>query len=103
MTYALLSLVFLAVAGGVAAVGWRRAPRGHLRAVLVTAAALVVLTAVFDTIMIATGLFGYSEAHISGVRIGLAPIEDFAYPLAGVLLLSGLWNLLVAKEPDRAD
>ncbi|GAA1780603.1 lycopene cyclase domain-containing protein [Agromyces lapidis] len=103
MSYALLSLPFLAVAALVAALGWRRAPRGHLRALVLTAIALVVLTAVFDTIMIATGLFGYSDARIWGVRIGLAPIEDFAYPIAGVLLLSGLWNLLAPTEADHAD
>ena len=62
---------------------------------------LVVLTAVFDTVMIATGLFAYSDAHLSGPRIGLAPIEDFAYPIAGVLLLAGLWNL-IARRPDAA-
>ena len=28
------------------------------------------------------------------VQVGLAPLEDFAYPLAGVLLLPGLWLLL---------
>ncbi|SIO05133.1 lycopene cyclase domain-containing protein [Agromyces cerinus] len=99
MTYALLSAAFVAVAAVVAAIGWRRAPRGHGLAVFVSALALVVLTIVFDSIMIATGLFDYADAHIWGVRLGLAPIEDLAYPIAGVLLLSGLWNLM----GERAD
>ena len=103
MTYALLSIAFLPVAVLIAVLGWRHAPHGHARALLVTAIALVALTAVFDTIMIATGLFGYADAHIWGVRVGLAPIEDFAYPLAGVLLLTGLWNLLAPAERDHAD
>ncbi|AWB94367.1 lycopene cyclase domain-containing protein [Agromyces badenianii] len=94
MTYLLLSAVFLAVAVVVAALGWRRAPRGHGRAVLISALVLVALTIAFDSIMIATGLFDYADAHIWGVRLGLAPIEDLAYPIAGILLLSGLWNLL---------
>ena len=71
-------------------------------AILITAAGLVVLTAVFDTIMIATGLFAYSDAHLSGPRVGLAPIEDFAYPIAGVLLLAGLWNLVARRPTDTA-
>src|ERR671912_412410 len=50
------------------------------------------LPVAFDSIMIAAGLFDYSEAHIWGVRLGLAPIEDLAYPIAGILLLSGVWN-----------
>ncbi|MFF2273729.1 lycopene cyclase domain-containing protein [Agromyces sp. NPDC058136] len=103
MTYLLLSAVFLAAAAAVAAAGWRRAPRGHGRAVLAAAAALVVLTAVFDTVMIAVGLFDYRDEHIWGVRIGLAPVEDFAYPIAAVLLLSGLWNLLGPRERTHAD
>ena len=94
MTYLLLSAAFLLVAGVVAALGRRRAPRGHGRAVALSALVLVALTIAFDSMMIATGLFDYAEAHISGVRIGLAPIEDLAYPIAGVLLLSGLWNLM---------
>lgn len=94
MSYLLLSAAFLAIAAVIAAIGWRRAPRGHGRAVLVSVLVLVGLTVAFDSIMIAAGLFDYSEAHIWGVRIGLAPVEDLAYPIAGVLLLSGVWNLL---------
>ena len=55
MTYLMLSAVFVVVAAVVAALTWRLAPRGHLAAILITAAGLVVLTAVFDTIMIAIG------------------------------------------------
>ncbi|MGH3704996.1 MAG: lycopene cyclase domain-containing protein [Agromyces sp.] len=94
MTHLLLSAAFLAVAAVVAAIGWRRAPRGHGRAVAISALVLVLLTIAFDSIMIATGLFDYADAHIWGVRLGLAPVEDLAYPIAGVLLLSGLWNLM---------
>jgi small toxic polypeptide LdrA/B/C/D len=93
MSYLLLSTAFLAVAIVVAALGWRRAPRGHGRAVAISTLVLVVLTVAFDSIMIAAGLFDYSDAHIWGVRIGLAPIEDLAYPIAAILLLSGVWNL----------
>lgn len=100
MTYLVLSAVFLAVAATVAAIGARRAPRRHWPAVIVSGGILVVLTVVFDSIMIAAGLFDYGDAHISGVRLWLAPVEDLAYPIAGVLLLSGLWNLL--DGPRRA-
>ena len=97
MTYALLCAVFIAVSAVVAVIAWRRAPRGHTAALAISALVLLVLTAVFDTIMIAAGLFEYADAQISGVRIGLAPIEDFAYPLAGLLLLTAVWNLLGAR------
>ncbi|MBD2766131.1 lycopene cyclase domain-containing protein [Kocuria sp. cx-455] len=55
---------------------------------------LFVLTAVFDNLMIAVGIMTYTDQNISGVQVGLAPLEDFAYPLAGVLLLPALWLLL---------
>lgn len=110
MTYLLLALGFLAVAATVAVLAHRSAtgpastsnsasrdrsnggPPGW-RAVTLAAVALLILTTVFDNVMIASGLFEYSDAHISGLRIGVAPVEDFAYPLAGVILLPALWSL----------
>ena len=106
MTYLQLAAVFLGISVVVAGVAWRYAPRPvrrHVLALAITAGALVVLTAVFDTIMIATGLFAYAEGQIAGVRVGLAPIEDFAYPIAGALLLSGLWNLSARRRRPDAD
>lgn len=90
MTYLVLSAVFLGVA--VVALLLLR-PRGATRwqALAVTGVVLCVLTAVFDNIMIAAQLFHYSPEHLSGVRVVLAPIEDFAYPIAGTLLLPPLW------------
>jgi lycopene cyclase domain-containing protein len=55
---------------------------------------LVALTLVFDNIMIAAGLFAYADAHISGLRIGLVPIEDLSYPLALAIALPGVWQLI---------
>ncbi|AQY02289.1 MULTISPECIES: lycopene cyclase domain-containing protein [Microbacterium] len=77
--------------------------RAHLGAVAVTVVVLFILTAVFDTVMIATGLFHYSADHLLGVHIGLAPLEDFAYPLAGAVLLPTLWAALRARRRARDD
>lgn len=104
MTYVVLSAWFVGVAV-VAAIalsllaGRRRA---HLGAIAATIGVLFVLTAVFDTVMIATGLFHYSPDHLLGVHIGLAPLEDFAYPLAGAVLLPTLWAALRARRGSRA-
>lgn len=57
---------------------------------------MLVLTAVFDNLMIYVGLFDYGQHTLTGVRIGLAPIEDFFYPVCAVLFVSGLWWLLGA-------
>lgn len=96
MTYALVIPVFLALAL-VPAVLLVRAPspappRGRAAAVLgLSFAVLAALTVVFDNLMIAAGFFDYGDGHITGLRIGLVPVEDLAYPLAGLLLLPALW------------
>ncbi|WP_411719749.1 lycopene cyclase domain-containing protein [Mycetocola sp.] len=100
MTYVSLSLVFLAIAAAVLAVALATSrDRRVLVArwwlpVLCTALTLTILTAVFDNVMIATGLMVYEPGHLAGILIGAAPIEDFAYPVAGLLLLPGVWLLL---------
>lgn len=75
--------------------------RAHVGAMAATIVVLFILTAVFDTVMIATGLFHYSADHLLGVHIGLAPLEDFAYPLAGAVLLPALWAALRARRRVR--
>jgi lycopene cyclase domain-containing protein len=77
--------------------------RAGRRALVAAAAALgvlLVLTAVFDNVIVGTGIVGYDPARILGLRIGVAPIEDFAYPVAAALALPALWTLLgPRREP----
>ena len=103
MTYWLLNLCFLVPAAAVLAAALLRRRRSGLRnrsfvlRLAGTAAVLLALTAVFDNLMIAVDLFGYNPERISGAFLGLAPLEDFAYPLAAVLLLPALWELLTPR------
>ena len=60
----------------------------------VTLGVLLVMTAVFDNVMIGIGLVAYNESLISGAFIGIAPLEDFAYAIAAVVGLPSLWVLL---------
>jgi small toxic polypeptide LdrA/B/C/D len=53
-----------------------------------------VLTAIFDNAIIGAGLVAYDESTLSGVMVGLAPIEDFAYTLAGAILIPMVWEAL---------
>ncbi|WP_417512248.1 lycopene cyclase domain-containing protein [Microbacterium sp.] len=106
MTYLLLSLPFVGASLVVFIVGAVQARRRgdlgrYFSAWAVATLVLLVLTAVFDNIMIAAGFFDYREDGISGIRLGLMPIEDFLYPLAGALLLSGVWQLLGATPEKR--
>ncbi|QHC67717.1 lycopene cyclase domain-containing protein [Rathayibacter sp. VKM Ac-2759] len=96
MTYLLLNAVFLAVVLVVLVIARRRL---RPAALLGTLAVLLVMTAVFDNVMIGVGLLvAYDDELISGIRIGVAPIEDFAYAIAAALLLPALWTLLPARR-----
>ena len=99
MTYLLLSLPFVAVSlvvflSGFAVAGRRDEARTYVTSWAVATVVLLVLTAVFDNIMIAAGFVDYREDGISGIRLVLMPIEDFLYPIAGSLLLAGVWQML---------
>jgi len=100
MTYALLSTGFLFVAVLLGVLMARRSgqPGVSWPATAVTLVVLVVLTAVFDSIMIGLELFSYAPEHISGLVIGLAPVEDFAYPVAIAVALPALWALLTRRN-----
>lgn len=107
MSYLALDAVFLvvccAVTAGVARAARRRGGRrDNTRvswpAVAIAGVVLLALTAVFDNVMIAVGLFSYDPASLSGAHLGHVPVEDFAYPVAAALMLPALWVLLRGRE-----
>jgi lycopene cyclase domain-containing protein len=67
----------------------------------ITLAAVVVLTAIFDNIMIAAGLFEYDSRFLLGIYIGLAPIEDFFYAVLACLLIPAAWSRFSASETHQ--
>jgi lycopene cyclase domain-containing protein len=106
VTYWLLNAGFLAVVAivAVAAVVKARRGRGAARlaaATALTLAAVLLLTAVFDNVLVGLGIVDYGARGTSGVSIGVAPIEDFAYAIAAAIGLPSLWVLL--GRPGRRD
>ena len=100
MTYLLILAPFLAATALAVALTARRPRFGErMAASAVGAGILILLTAVFDNLMIAVGLFTYPDELISGLRIGLAPVEDFAYPLCAAFVVPAVFTLLT---PTRA-
>jgi len=99
MTYWLLNAIFLAP---VLVIGILAARRLRWPALGITAAVLLIMTAVFDNIMISVGLVDYAPDLISGAFIGVAPLEDFAYAIAAIVGLPSLWVLLGRKEKHDA-
>jgi lycopene cyclase domain-containing protein len=100
VSYPALALLFLIGAGAVAAVAAvaRRPSRRWWLCTGAVAGVLLVLTAVFDSLMIAADLFRFDEEQLLGWHVGLAPVEDFAWPLASALALPALWTLLASRE-----
>jgi lycopene cyclase domain-containing protein len=95
MTYPLIVLPFAALTLAAVLLTIGRPGFGRRMAASgIAAAVLIALTAVFDNIMIAVGLFTYPSEQISGVKIGLAPIEDFSYALCAAFLIPALFILL---------
>ncbi len=107
MTYWAINAIFLAVVAVVAVVAWVLVSRGRrrgvgFRAIGIALVVVLAMTAVFDNVMIGVGLVGYDPALISGAFVGIAPLEDFAYAVAAVILLPSLWVLLGRRMPQRA-
>ena len=73
-TYIVLNMLFLASVLGLLA--WRRL-LVFSRAVCLTLVVLLVMTILFDSLLVHLGIVGYSLDKILGIRVGLAPIEDF--------------------------
>jgi lycopene cyclase domain-containing protein len=96
MSYPVVALLFLAASASlaVALTLVARPDRRWWACTAAVAAVLMVLTAVFDSLMISADLFRFDESKLLGVHILLAPLEDFAWPLAAALVLPSLWTAL---------
>jgi lycopene cyclase domain-containing protein len=60
--------------------------------------ALMLVTAVFDNFIVGSGIVSYDQNLISGILIGFAPIEDFAYALVATILIPICWWWLSRRE-----
>ena len=96
-TYIVLNMLFLASALGLLA--WRRL-LAFSRPVCLTLVVLLVMTIVFDSLIIYFGVVAYDLNKILGVRVGLAPIEDLLYSLLAGLAVPAIWKGLDRERKD---
>lgn len=94
MTYLLLTL---GVLSALAVYGFLMRKWLVLKPLIATTAVMFSLTAIFDNVIIGTGIVAYDPNKISGVTIGFAPIEDFAYTVLAIVLVPSLFNLFRTK------
>lgn len=89
-TYLILNLVFTAII----LVMLRQPLARPSRAALITCLVIVLLTAVFDSLIVGLGIVGYDTSKILGLMIGLAPVEDFFYAVLAVVIVIVVWERL---------
>ena len=58
---------------------------------------MFTLTAIFDNVIIGTGIVAYDDELLLGVKILYAPIEDFAYTAVALVLVPTLFNFFRTK------
>ena len=99
MTYLLLNAVFIAVS----LFALLLVPKNRWPAYLVAMVPMLALTAIFDNLIIASGIVAYDANKISGLFIGLAPVEDFAYTIAAVLIVPSVWSAMTKRSKKQAE
>jgi len=99
-TYLVLNILFLIIAVAVFA---------YLKKLVLNNATiyvgliLLVLTIVFDSLIIAAGIVDYNLSRIIGIYIVKAPIEDFFYTLFVVIAVPSLWLIAGRFTDERKD
>lgn len=97
MTYLILTVVVLATLVAVTYSTMRRFPGRPLAA---TALVLLLLTLIFDNVIVGVGLVDYDPDKILGIRLPWMPIEDFSYTVGAVLLIPTVWWWLRPRDKD---
>jgi lycopene cyclase domain-containing protein len=95
MTYLALNVTFMLIAFVILNLVSRKSP---WRAIGFTMLWMLLVTLVFDNVIIGLEIVGYDKSKISGILLGLAPIEDFAYTVVAVLAVSIIWTKLTKEK-----
>jgi len=93
-TYLLVNLVFIAAA----IVAFRIRLRRPSKVVLLLLGILLVLTAVFDSMIVGFGMVAYDPTKNLGILVGTAPIEDFFYAILATMLVPVVWKMTERKS-----
>ena len=93
-TYLILNLIFLACIAGLFMQYLTKPNKAWWLTLLI----LIILTAVFDNVIVGLNIVGYDSQKILGWYIGKAPIEDFFYAILAVVIVPALWNVFDTKK-----
>ena len=95
MNYLALNIVFMLIAFVVLNVINRKSP---WRAIGWTLLVMCLVTLIFDNVIVGLGIVDYDSSKISGLLLGLVPVEDFAYTVVSVLAVSSIWHTMTRKK-----
>ena len=98
-TYLIINCIILAM---LVIVLWATRTLIWNRAATITLVILLVSTAIFDSMIVGFGIVAYDPALILGLRIIEAPIEDFFYSIAAMLLVPAVWHALGGSKYAKA-
>ena len=84
-----MNLIFLVIAG---IATWIIKSRFQCFTTPIVLLPMLILTAVFDNLIILAGIVDYDATKLMGIYVGVVPIEDFAYTVVAVLLVPGIWK-----------
>ena len=94
MNYLALNLIFLAISFFALFL----VPKNRWPAYLVGMLPMILISAVFDNLIVSAGIVGYDPSKISGIMVGAAPVEDFAYTIAAVLIVPSVWSAVLNRK-----
>ncbi len=94
MSYPVLTLLVLSIFAVYALVMRKWISK---KAIIPAAIFMLIMTLVFDNLIIGFGIVDYDFSKTSGIRLFLAPIEDFAYTLVALVLVPSLFNFFRSK------
>ena len=96
MTYLVLNLAFLVTLLMFIPKTFKKPPTAWW----ITLGGLILLTAIFDPLIIYLHIVDYDPAKILGLRLFGAPIEDFFYALYAACIVPLVWHRLGEKKED---
>ena len=96
MRYLVLNLLVSTITAG--SVLYLHRTRIPVRRLLIVLLFLLILTAIFDSLIIYSGIVAYTPQHIIGITIGKAPIEDFFYALVAAVFGPLIWDYYEHKK-----
>jgi lycopene cyclase domain-containing protein len=70
------------------------------RSTWIAVGAFLAFTVVFDALLTGLPIVVYDDAHLSGIRLGTTPVEDYLYGQA--LCLTAVATYEIARRRSRA-